>query len=343
MAEAKQFDKAVVAAHHGNVAHIAIPLRERLLRDDFATIYEAAAIKGIPTGDENQKRDSICLSVANGCKVGCRYCATGLMTDSLYGMAPKRPTPELLVEQFASALTAARSIFPDFCRSEISAAFMGKGEPLLYPFEVAETINQLHNQGLVTRTTVSTSLGSKPITRFREALDKYVQKSWTPFFQISLHSPNMDQRRYLVRTITNLGEKAETPLEILNTVIGKIGALQIGSPADIRIRHTLLKWGDPVNPITNFEREDILAFAAELAELNSGLSNRYDKPIRVSVALHNDTELTHGTFFETTEVERDGVIDLYKSLGVPSYAFARGSVDQKAFHGGACGTMSKSN
>jgi len=326
---------AVILSTQRNVRHLAISLagQEPGL---FAATYEAAATKGIPNGD-GTSRDSICLSVSNSCTVGCEYCATFKRGQELR-ISPQRPTAGLLVAQYDKALRAVQAVEPGFGRDDLSAAFMGKGEPLFYAQEVAKAITQMHAAGLITRSTVSTSLGSRAIENFARVMAPRIQAGTPPpYFQVSLHSPNMEQRRAMVGVIARQAQPEE-PIAIVANAAEAIGPLQRGTPADIRIRHTLMRWGEGTDA-TNFRPDEVRGFAGQLAELNSQLIAGGDKPVRVSVSLYNPTSLTPD-YLQTDLTDQATVLAMYNGVGIPATPFARGAIVQAEQQDGVCGTMS---
>ncbi len=146
--------------------------RKYTFETDATDLVETALI---PEG----KRMTLCLSSQVGCRVGCRFCATGAMR--LRGNL----SPAEILNQYRSV--------PE--RDQITnIVYMGMGEPLDNLNAVVDSVELLtsqHGYGLGNRRITLSTVGKpEPLARFLQRCDVRLA--------ISLHTPFQEQRRELL-------------------------------------------------------------------------------------------------------------------------------------------------
>ena len=160
---------------------LAAPLREQESADGtkkylYATA-EGAAVESayIPDGD----RATLCVSSQAGCRMGCRFCATGRM-----GLIHSLSTCDIL-NQIAS--------LPE-CERLTNLVFMGMGEPLDNLDNVLRALEILTSDWgfgwSPTRITLSTAGVARELRRFLDSSQVHLA--------VSLHNPFHDEREAIM-------------------------------------------------------------------------------------------------------------------------------------------------
>ena len=125
----------------------------------------------IPDGE----RATLCVSSQAGCRMGCRFCATGRQ-----GLQESLPAAEIL-NQIVS--------LPERDRLT-NLVFMGMGEPLDNPDQLLRTLSVITSEWgfgwAPTRVTVSTAGGVPQLRRFLDATKVHLA--------VSLHNPFREER-----------------------------------------------------------------------------------------------------------------------------------------------------
>jgi len=127
-------------------------------------------------------RNTLCISTQAGCRMGCRFCATGQL-------------------QFQRNLTAAEIVdqvykSEHYCGKINNVVYMGMGEPLDNYDEVmqsVEILNHEHGRNIGIRHITLSTCG------LPEEIEKLAMASLQPRLALSLHAPNDDIRKKIMR------------------------------------------------------------------------------------------------------------------------------------------------
>jgi hypothetical protein len=317
-----------------NVVHLvyeANRLREQGL-DGFAASLEVVAITGIVSADDAAAHDSICVSISPGCyrTPGCRYCATGMVSEQK-GVTGLSLTVDELAEQVVGALHQARARRPSFGRGSLSLSFMGKGEPGLYPELVMGTLARLAGDGTITRSSIATTGLPRYFQRLSQAYSDCGAHFPAPLLQLSIHAA-FDAHR--VELVTN--PQALAPIEgVLTSAIEDYALRVLPRGTFITIRLNVMKWGDSKS---NFDEASL----DELARLVRTHSERYQDHgfggITVVVARLNETAAIGGQGIRSgSDQELHRTVASLHARGIAAREFTGGRVTTRL---GGCGTLS---
>ncbi len=130
------------------------------------------------------KRRTVCVSTQVGCPVGCRFCASG------QGGMVRSLTAGEIVEQVIHANAHERAG---------NVVFMGIGEPLLNPENVAESLRRLNDArflGLGARRMTVSTVG------VRRGFDMLSRLGMQVGLAVSLHAPDDETRAKIVPRMT---------------------------------------------------------------------------------------------------------------------------------------------
>ena len=317
-----------------DVTHLVFPI-PRLNQDkrnDFGSLAEVAVIRGVkPEGATGQAHDSICISCATGCPVGCGFCATGDHSkESPYFSL----SAEEMIQQVISTQEIVRSSEPEFGKRGLSISFMGKGEPELNPDAVVDAYLQMMNEGIVTRGTIATTgradLLSKLARTYREKRGN--SDIPAPYLQLSLSSPLRNQRNKLIGN-----EKLRPDFKETLAVAAQEYAPLLVPDTKISIRITLMNnssWGSNYS----FEALDFLIKETTQANRQFGIKGKFGGFYVVVANLNqSETSIKNG-ISPGHEEDVDAVIEYLKQNGIEARPFAGGSV-LGSDKDGACGTM----
>jgi hypothetical protein len=272
------------------------------------------------------------VSISPGCyrTPGCRYCATGMVSERDQVTDLKLDADDVK-EQVTATLREVRKQHPSFGTRSLSLSFMGKGEPGLYPDVVMQAVDDLYGDGTIT----TASLATTGLPRyFRELAKAYHARGGgfpAPLLQVSIHAPFDADRAELV---TN--PRALAPLDDVLTSAVDDYALSVLPPGIfITVRLNLMSWGEGK---TNFNDASL----DELARLVRTHTERARPEgfggIVVIVAALNPTNV-----IGEQGIRAVGEDDLYRTIaqldarGVPVREFSGGTVKTKV---GGCGTLS---
>ena len=319
-----------------NVQHLVF--RVTRLADEkepsFLSLVETAAVSGIRSTEKDDGHDSVCISVKPSClnTPGCRYCATGLVSE-IEGKSAKQLLPEEVADQVRLTVENVRLTRPAFGTHGLSASFMGKGEPGLHARTVAESLHLLFDEGLITNSSISTTGMPICLQQLALALKKELPAEHMPYLQISIHAPLDDDRQALVRNA-----RFQVGLtEVLDSA-AKDYALEILPPgAMISLRLTLMKWGEGK---CNFDDDSLNALAAQVKVMNEKYKLQGFGGFYVLVAGLNATDLARQEGIEG--VNRDDLTNTVKALkdmGIDARFFAGDKNSQFSNTPGASGTF----
>lgn len=298
----------------------------------FGSTVEVVAVRGIVSDDKERGHDAICISVSTSCYQvpGCRYCATGMVSEQA-GIQNVKLTTDELAAQVTQTLAHVRSYEEDFGNRGLSVSFMGKGEPGLYPHLVMDTLQALYDGEVITQSSLSTTGLPGCLRNLAEAYRKQEKAFPAPYLQVSIHSPLETQRRSLVTK-----PEAQAPLEAVLTSAVEDYALPVLNPGTfVTLRLTLMKWDHSQR---NFDPASI----DELSRLITSFDERYSSSgfggFVVVAALLNETGSSRTqNIHAATEADLEAVIGRLRSKGVRARIFS-GSID-KSRAGPRCGTF----
>lgn len=295
----------------------------------FSRSAEVIAISNIVSRDGEKPHDTLCISCASGCAVGCRFCATGESTRSIPGSNSNFDEDEM-VGQVTTVRELMRQQNPEFGSHQLSVAFMGKGEPGLNPLGVMDAYATLMRAGIVHRGTIATT--GKPQFLYNLAAAyrsiEGVDGLPPPYLQLSLAAPLAGHKEILYHA----GKHAPvTPQEVLKTAREVYSPL-FPKPTQISVRFTLM--GFPGG--TNYQEDALREMVALVRTMNESQPLVDGTlPFYMVVAKMNETTASKQnglTSVSDEEVER--TVAAIREMGVYARPFA-GATGK-----GSCGTMS---
>lgn len=301
----------------------------------FLSLVETAAVSGIRSTDKDTGHDSVCISINPSClnTPGCRYCATGLVSEK-EGKNAKQLLPEEVADQVRLTVKNVRQTKPDFGTRGLSASFMGKGEPGLHARTVAESLRLLFDEGLITNSSISTTGMPICLQQLASALKAELPVEHMPYLQISIHAPLDDDRKALVRnTRFQVGLT-----EVLDSAAKDYALEVLPRGSMISLRLTLMKWGKGK---CNFNDESLRSLAAQVKAMNLKYGPQGFGGFYVLVAGLNTTDLAIQEGIEG--VNGDDVtntVKAFKHMGIDARFFAGDENSRFSNAPGACGTLS---
>ena len=276
---------------------------------------EVSAITGIPKPN-NYTYDAICISISPGCfnTPGCLYCATGELSYQLRITQNKVLTTEDILAQIILTKEYMQKNNLEFGK-ELSIAFMGKGEPGLYPELIMNSLNIGYDAKLFSKSSISTTgnpVWIKKLTQTYDSLGKLTDFE-LPALQISIQSP-LDSQRY--ELVSN--PKALAPLEeVLKTAVENYAMHKRGSKK-VSLRYTLMD----NNGKKNFSEKIIDEFGKKIIKLNEQYEPQGFEGFMIIVANLNETTYSQARNIKTaTDEDVDNAIKQLKKKRIKCKSF----------------------
>ncbi len=298
----------------------------------FGSYLEVVAIRHLVPSKEVTGHDSICISISPSCyqTPGCRYCATGEVSIATDSRDLKLELNEV-IDQVKLTIEEVRKYDSSFGEGNLSVSYMGKGEPLLSPENVLESLEILYRDGAITRSCLATTGHPKLFRRFADTYKPYANRFSAPYLQLSIHAPLDEDRAVLVRN-----PRFQKPIEeIIRSAIEDYALTVLPPKTFITLRFTLMRWDDKCN----YDNRSLDELSRLVHMFNDKYSSSEFGGLIVVAALLNETESSKTQGIRSaTRKELHEVIEGLSSRGIDTRFFAGNSIRSIV---GGCGTFSE--